>query len=150
MVVIAVIAILASVALPSFKDIIERNSLRQAVELLKSDMQFARTEAIKQSQNLTVSRNTGNNGAWCYGIDVGACDCGTAGDCSIKAVSGAQFGSINLTSAGANTGFSSRRGTANSSNTIFSSPNYTVKVYVSNGGRTLICSDTAGAGYPSC
>jgi type IV fimbrial biogenesis protein FimT len=148
-VVVAVIAILTAIAAPQFIDVLERNKLRQAAESLKSDTQFTRTESIKQSTNLTISKTTGNDGGWCYGISTAACDCTTVGSCSIKALQGTQFGNIDLTSA-SNTSFDFRRGTAFASNACLKSDNYTVKVYTNNGGRTLICSDTLGAGYPLC
>lgn len=76
MIVVAILGILSAIAIPSFQDTIERSRLKQAVEGLKSDMQFARTEAIKRSQNVHVSRSTGNAGNWCYGLNFGAnCTC---------------------------------------------------------------------------
>jgi prepilin-type N-terminal cleavage/methylation domain-containing protein len=93
MTVVAIIGILAAIAVPSYQDMIERNRLKQAVEALKSDMQFARTEAIKRSSDLRLTLVAAT---WCYGIDDGntACDCGTAGDCAIKTVDGSQFQGI--------------------------------------------------------
>lgn len=149
-VVLAIIAILSLVGLPTFKDMILRNTIKQAAESLKSDIQFARTEAIKQSQNIAVSRNTGNDGAWCYGISTAACDCSTAGSCTIRTVTGANFGGVDLDFVSALTTFSYRRGTANASNTCFSFSDYTLKVYTSSAGRTQICSDGASSAGPSC
>lgn len=150
-VIIAILAILAVVTLPSFIDILERNRLRQPVETLRSDLQFARTEAIKQSRAITVSKTTGAAGAWCYGISTASCDCTTAGSCSIKTVSGGQFGDVDLDSvSAADTTFDFRKGAANSGNTCFKTSNYTVKVYTNNVGRTLACTDTLGAGFSVC
>jgi len=52
MIVIAIIGILAAIAVPSFADMIERNRLKQAAEGLKSDLVWAKSEAIKQTCNI--------------------------------------------------------------------------------------------------
>jgi type IV fimbrial biogenesis protein FimT len=66
MVVVAIIGILAGLAVPSYQDLIERNRLKQAAEALKSDLQWMRTETIKQSCNLQASFSNGAN--WSYQI----------------------------------------------------------------------------------
>ena len=55
MITVAIIGIVASLAVPSFQDMIERNRLKEAVEGLKSDMMWMRTETIKRSCNLQVT-----------------------------------------------------------------------------------------------
>jgi type IV fimbrial biogenesis protein FimT len=151
MVVIAIIGILAAMAVPSFQDMIERNRLKQVAEGLKSDMQFARTEAIKRSKNLRVTL-TGTS-SWCYGIDDDntSCACGTAGNCAIKAVDGSQFQGISLDAN--NVTFSFRRGTANASGSTLSSANYQARVIVSGVGRVRVCNPEVATrlpGYPDC
>ena len=55
MITIAVIAILAAIAMPSFADFLERNRIKGAAESTKAEFQYARSEAIKQScENGTV------------------------------------------------------------------------------------------------
>jgi len=63
MTVVAIIGILAALAVPSYQDMIEHNYLQQVAEALKSDMQFACTEAIKKGQSVVVSHIAGNVGA---------------------------------------------------------------------------------------
>ena len=78
MITVAIIAILAALALPSFQSVLEGRRLVGAAENLFADLQYARSEAIKQNKTVTFQFSTGAN--WCYGIDddgVG-CDC-TAG-----------------------------------------------------------------------
>lgn len=65
LIVLAISGILLGFAVPSYRDMIERNRLRQAAESFKSDLQFARSEALKRSQNIVVSRQDGNAGNWC-------------------------------------------------------------------------------------
>ncbi|NOR70087.1 MAG: prepilin-type N-terminal cleavage/methylation domain-containing protein [Methylomarinum sp.] len=167
MIVIAIVGIIASMAVPSFQDTLERNRLKEAAESLKSDLMFIRTEAIKKSNNITVNRSTGNNGGWCYGFDnTGfACDCtetdaanittsSNAGYCSAKRTVG--FSNTNLISVfpvSGNSTFDFRRGTTGNHNTCFSTTSYKIKVTTSTAGRVLICSNTdsfAMAGFPDC
>ena len=150
-IVIAILGILAAIAVPSYERLIERNRLKEAVEGLKSDLQFARTEAIKRSSDLRVTLVAAT---WCYGIDDGntACACGTAGDCAIKAVDGSQFQGISL-DANNNVTFSFRRGTANATGSTLSSANYQARVVVSDVGRVRICTPSGATGlsaYPGC
>ena len=160
MVVIAIAGILASLAVPSYQKMLERNRLKEAAEALKSDMQLARTESIKRSKNVIVTRNAGNNGAWCYGFNdtTTACDCSqastTATDyCALKRISGSSYAPTNLISSSANTTFTFRRGTANASNACFSTTNYKLKVQVNNLGEVTLCVNndaTAMPGYQTC
>jgi len=156
MITVAIIGILASIAVPSFQDMIERNRLKEAVEGLKSDLMFARTEAIKQSQDITVSRSTGNAGAWCYGLNGGgSCDCNTANACSLKVVSGGSYSNqINMSAAVTNNStFSFRRGTIGANGVTFSTGNYSLRVLFNNVGRVRVCvpaGATSIGGYDAC
>ncbi len=156
MITVAIIGILASLAVPSFQDMIERNRLKEAVEGLKSDLMFARTEAIKRSQNVVISRSPGDAGEWCYGLNVAAnCDCNTANACVIKTVLGSQFSSIiNMNAAATNNStFDFRRGTIGANGVTFSTSHYAARVIFSDTGRIRICSpDSAKAmgGYDAC
>lgn len=158
MIGIAILGVMASLAAPSFQKMIERNRIKQAAESLLSDMQLARTQAIKRSQNIIVNRGTGNNGAWCYGFNSAACDCtetdtAAADYCSLKRITGASFSRTNLISQSANTTFSFRRGTANDSNVCLSTDSYKVKITVNVVGKVDICRDTTAesiAGYANC
>jgi type IV fimbrial biogenesis protein FimT len=151
MIVIAIVAIIAALAVPSYRDMAERNRLKEAAESLASDMRFARTEAIKKSKDLRLTLVAAT---WCYGIDDDntACDCGTPGDCAIKAVDGTQFQGISLDNNNSVT-FSFRRGTANAMGATLSSANYQARVMVANVGRVRICTPAGAAGlqgYPTC
>lgn len=151
MIVAAILGILSAVAVPSFQDMIETNRLKQAVESFQSDMQFARTEAIKQSVDIIVSRTTGNAGAWCYGLakknptSKTSCDCAEtntadADYCDVKIVSGANFSSTNMDSDSGNSTFDFRRGTIGNNGVTFSTDNYAARVVFSAVGRVRICS----------
>lgn len=154
--VIAIISILATLAVPSFQYMLERNRLKQVVESLKSDLQFARTQSIKHSENVIVSRKTGNAGSWCYGLakkspsSKTSCDCtetntADADYCDIKIVSGADFGSTNMNSASGNSTFDFRRGTIGNNGVTFSTNHYAARVIFSAIGRVRICSPSTVA-----
>ena len=63
LVVLAVIAILAAVAIPSFVDLTQRNRVSGEVNGFVGDLQFARSEAIKEGQTVTICASA--NGSTC-------------------------------------------------------------------------------------
>ena len=62
MVVVAIIAVLAALAGPSFTPLIERWRVRDAAETLTSSIYYARSEAIKHGGNIIIIKNP-NSGA---------------------------------------------------------------------------------------
>ncbi|GAB2489272.1 type IVa pilus pseudopilin TppE [Comamonas humi] len=63
MVVVAILAILAALAGPSFNGLIERWRVRQAVEGLQSALYYARSEAIKRGGSVSLRKEeSGTNG----------------------------------------------------------------------------------------
>jgi type IV fimbrial biogenesis protein FimT len=140
LIVIAIIGIIAGLAVPSYQKMIERNRLKQAVQSLADDMQFARTEAIKRNADVTLSLAAG----WSYTI--------TSAGNTLKTVQGSQFQGISLDAADSVT-FTFRRGTANAMGSTLSSANYGARVVVGNIGRVRICTPdgaTGLPGYPDC
>lgn len=63
MVTIAIVAILATVAVPSFRDIIVNNRMASQANALVSALTLARSEAVKQNQTATVCASS--NGTSC-------------------------------------------------------------------------------------
>lgn len=57
MVVVAILAILAALAGPSFSPLIERWRVRDAAETLTASIYFARSEAIKRGGNIIIIKN---------------------------------------------------------------------------------------------
>lgn len=158
MIVVAITGILAAVAVPSFQGMIERDRLKQVVEALKSDLQFARTEAIKRNQDIHFSRSPGNAGAWCYGLNVGAnCTCAPVNSCAVKTISGSNFSTaVNMDSAETNNStFDFKRGTIGANGVTFSTSRYAARVVFSDIGRVRACTPTISGktglpGYPAC
>lgn len=169
MIVIAIMGILVAIAVPSYQDTIERNRLKQAIEAIKSDLQWMRTETIKKSCNLHASFTNGV--AWSYDIYIPPAEAGTpcaiqqfyhgciaavtaAADdnCSLRAVDSTQFSGTTMgtvaffSSPTTEAEFGFRRGEAARSNNNasngkveLSSSNYTVKVVVASVGRVRVC-----------
>jgi len=58
MMVVALVAVLATIAIPSFKYVTTSNRIASEVNGLLGDMQFARSEAVKEGQSVTVCIST--------------------------------------------------------------------------------------------
>ena len=67
MVVVALVAILTALATPSFVGLIQRNRVSAEINSFAGDLQFARSEAIKQG--LPVSICASSNGVSCLGAN---------------------------------------------------------------------------------
>lgn len=82
MVVVAIAAVLASMAVPSFRTLLSKRAATAAADSLVSDMTLARSEALKRSAAATVCRSTDGlkcsaaGGSWHVGwlvfVDVNA------------------------------------------------------------------------------
>ena len=64
MIVVAIMAVLAALAGPSFTPLIERWRARDAAETLTSTLYLARSEAIKRSGGITIDATGGWNTGW--------------------------------------------------------------------------------------
>jgi len=58
MVVVAILAVLTALALPSFTDMVRRYRVRRAVEDLVATIYLARVEGIKRGGNVTLRKST--------------------------------------------------------------------------------------------
>ncbi|WKL17176.1 GspH/FimT family pseudopilin [Comamonas testosteroni] len=76
MVTVAILAILAGIAAPSFNPIIERWRVRQISEELQSTLYFARSEAVKRGGGVTILRNTSTDGCTISDTDTDVWNCG--------------------------------------------------------------------------
>ena len=94
MVVIAVVAILAAVAMPSYRELMDNYRVRKAAEDVVSLISNARSGAVKLHRQVNVSFASGTD--WCVGANsagvpssgqqagtAAACTCGTAGSCMV-------------------------------------------------------------------
>lgn len=73
---LAVLAIVLSVAVPTYASYLARQRLRNVAELLELDLRRARTLSVEEGRDIHVSFNSGPQ--WCWGTSrQPACDCAT-------------------------------------------------------------------------
>jgi type IV fimbrial biogenesis protein FimT len=95
-IVMVIVAILAAIAIPSFKYVTTSNRISSEINMLLGDMQFARSEAIKEGMPVTVcianATGTGCLGAgtltwqngWIVFLDSNASKSVTAGEAILR------------------------------------------------------------------
>lgn len=164
---IAILAILIAIGVPAMGVFIEKNRLKGAAEAVFNDLNYARSEAIKQNRELSLSITTDGT-SWCYGIDEEpGCECLPEAEtqCALKIVIGnlshdaASYPGIKLTTNFSGTPphvtFKPTRGTPNGAGRfeIKASNKGQLDVIVSPLGRIRICAPKNSvkiAGYPNC
>jgi len=146
LIVLAILAIIATLTAPSLGLIVEKNTIRSVAERIKSDLQWTRTEAIKRSQDLTVSFNQAGG---CYGISREpltnpiTADCICTG-CDLKIIDALRdhnnlaFSAFTFTGSPPSTKFTFMRGAAKAGSLCINSQNLQFKVIVSTLGRIRI------------
>ena len=145
MVTIAVLAILASIAIPSFIDLADSRRLVNATEAIYTDLQFVRSEAAKRTRQLTAKIEGG-----CLIV----ADQSASPGLTLSSTCMATFSGIALSVTGYPITFDRVRGVPNppfgGTITLTSAAGRIAKVIVSKFGRVRICSPTSAGGYPSC
>lgn len=133
MVVAAIVAIMAVLAVPSFSGMVQRQRVKNAADAVLSDLRWARSEAIKRGQDVTVTITTGTT-PWQYAIyESGSPNL-------IKLVSGSEFPGVALVSNTDNVIFNSVRGTVTGNGTVTVGYGQDVKyVKISLMGRIRVC-----------
>ena len=158
LIVLAILAIIATLTAPSLGLIVEKNAIRSVAERIKLDLQWTRTEAIKRSRNLTVYFNKDGG---CYGISTKiltnpiTADC-ICTDCDIKTISALKdHNNLEFSAVTPPTNFKFMRGTVPVGGHLrINSQNLQLKVIVSSLGRIRICDDSttpyAVSNYAPC
>ena len=72
MITIAIVAVLITLAAPSFSEFFAKNRLKRATEEVYGLIVKAKAETVTRNTNLTVSVD---GDAWCVGYADAACDC---------------------------------------------------------------------------
>ncbi len=162
MVAIAIFAILATMAVPSFNSFIDKYRVKRAADTLSAFLINTKSEAIKRNTTVrVVFQSAGAGATWCAGMTTAdTCDCTVASSCQIdsadRLVRGSDYKAILLTSPndGAMFSFTPLRGTVNNGNAqVQSAGGLQVRVVVAGTGRIRLCSPgDAGnrGGYPAC
>lgn len=153
MVTIAVLAILITVAIPGFESMIEKRRLIGATESIYSDLQFARSEAVKRSRDVVVTVvASGSTGCTGWNLRVTETSAPTV---NLANTCGDGFPNIALSANFSTKTFDGIRGTVGAGGTItITSPKgLETHVVLSRFGRVRSCSPTGVkhiGGYPSC
>ncbi|MFB1490916.1 MULTISPECIES: GspH/FimT family pseudopilin [unclassified Thiocapsa] len=170
MITLAVLAILASIGVPTMQEMLERNRLKSAAQTLMEDLQWMRGEAIRRNRTLSLVIDAN---AWCYGITAETtCDCrltdatstdacvlDTAGTPVLKRTGGHDFRGVQVVSIASSLKspprlmFEPRRATATSfgSVTIDSPAGAQLRVILSKLGRVRTCSPNGSLpGFETC
>lgn len=98
MIAIAILAVLVSLAVPSFSTYLQRQRLKTTAQILSVDLAEARFEAARRGQTLHLVYQAGAE--WCYAIaTTPGCDCHVAQACRLKGARAADARGVLLTEA---------------------------------------------------
>lgn len=162
LIVVGILAILATLAAPSFSSFIDKYRVKRAADSLSAFLINTKTEAIKQNTTVrAVFKSSGGGTTWCAGMTTAnTCDCTVLDSCTVNSmdrrVRGSDFKGIVLNSPadGAMFSFTPLRGAVNNGNAqVQSAAGLQVRVVVSGTGRIRLCSPSGGSyvgGYPAC
>ncbi len=158
---LAILAIIASVAVPGMQDIQHNMRLKGATEVLMSELRLAQSESFKRQVGVSLNFRVNSDGSWCYGYSIDtACDCTQANSCTLDGVEHVrrhdQFPGVQILPgvSGNRFSFQPRRGTVTAGNITLTGQNGTqLRVVVSGLGRIRHCTPTGPtrfSGYPTC
>lgn len=150
LVTLAIIGVLALIAVPSYRGMIEGQRLRGAAEALASDLRWARSEAIRRGVPVRVAFSTG--GSWTCSVVADANGNGSFDDdAALKLIPGDDFPAVSLDSASfagsAQTTFEPVRATAAEGSVLLSVASSSARVSLSAAGGVGIC---GLRGYDPC
>ncbi len=95
LVALALVAVLASLAVPSFGGMLARHRLKAAADHLAMDLAELRFEATRRGVALHLQATPGRD--WCYALATApGCDCRVAQSCQLKTVSSREHPGITL------------------------------------------------------
>lgn len=151
MVALAIVAVLASLAVPSFGAQLARIHLKSAAERVAADLAEARFEATQRGVPLHVNFKTGAQ--WCYAVTArDACPCGSAQACQLRVADGHDHKGVVLESA-RDLHFEPSDGTSTAPGgvTLRSARGEVLRVELTRLGRAKVCApESTTLGYPGC
>ena len=145
---LAIVAVLLTLALPSFGSILSRHRLKAAAEQLAADLAELRLQAAQRGVPLHLQIHAGAQ--WCYALATASdCDCRVSQACQLKTVRAQDHPGVTLLE-GRNLRFDS--GAAGASAALLQGGGGAqLRVGVAPLGRPRICAPGgAVAGYPAC
>jgi len=150
MVAIAVTAILASLAVPSFAALMQRQRLAAVAEGLAADLAEARWQAAQSGTTWHVQYAAGPQ--WCYAVSkVPGCDCSQGDACAVKTVRSRDWPGVTLAQA-LDARFDAAAVAPQGGQAVWrnASADDELQVRVSPLGRASVCSASGRRGYPGC
>jgi type IV fimbrial biogenesis protein FimT len=151
MVAVAIVAVLASLAVPGFGATLARLHLKSAAERVAADMAEARFEATRRGQAMHLHFEPGAQ--WCYAVATApACGCGSPQPCQLRQTLGRDHAGVVLEHA-QDLHFDPAAGTASIPAAVLlrSSHGETLQVEMTRLGRAKVCAPESEAlGYPRC
>ena len=151
MVAVAIVAVLASLAVPGFGATLARLHLKSAAERVAADMAEARFEATRRGQAIHLHFEPGT--AWCYAVATApGCGCGAPQACQLRQALGRDHAGVVMARA-EDLHFDPAAGTASipAAVQLHSSRGETLQVEMTRLGRARVCAPAHGVpGYPAC
>jgi type IV fimbrial biogenesis protein FimT len=151
MVTLAIVAVLASLALPSFGGMMARHRLKAAADHLSMDLAEARFEATRRGEALHLQLRPGAD--WCYAVTLApGCDCRVAQSCQLKTVRAGEHPGVRLVE-GRDLDFEPRprAGMGSVAALLQGQDGAQLRVGLSPLGRPNVCAPGAAvSGYPRC
>lgn len=149
MITVALLAVLATLAAPSFGSALARYRLKAAAEDLAHDLAEARIAATQRGAALHLNFQTGD--AWCYAVaTVGGCACAQAPACRLKTVAATDHPGVRLVEAHDAT-FLPGAGGVEGGAVLQGGDGSRLRVGLSRLGRPSVCAPGgAVSGYPAC
>lgn len=149
MVTLAIVALLMTLALPSFGSIMARQRLKAAAEQLSMDLAELRLLAAQRGQTLHVNLSAGSQ--WCYALAVASgCDCRVPQGCQLKTVHAKDHPGVTLLE-GQDLRIDPPPGSSEGSALLQSSDGARLRVGVSLLGRPKVCAPAAAVpGFGAC
>ncbi len=149
--VLAIMAIILSVAAPNYSQYHQRQQLLAAAETLTTELRNARELSVSSATPIYVNYRAGT--PWCWGVSRGQpCDCAGLSPlprCSISQSDASQFPDVTLDD-GQNQMFSPRLGqaTLTGSASLRTRKGQNLRVVLNPMGRVSICGPDAPGGKP--
>jgi type IV fimbrial biogenesis protein FimT len=154
LVVLAIVAILGALTLPSLLGFNQEHKTEDTAQSLYYALQYARSEAVLHNTTIYVNFQTGLS--WCYGINATSnCNCSVPNSCALQVVSAPSSLTTTLSATGLTNNsltFEPTHGAAGARSVLtFTSTGSTTAMSVEAPimGSVVLCSTTI-AGYSAC
>lgn len=149
---LAALAVLATIALPSFGSLLGRHRLVAAAEMLAADLSLARLQSAQSGHALHVVLQPGDD--WCWAVArTPGCDCRAQAvpACALKTVGAVELPGVRLQADGdAHFAPDARPQSRVEAVLATRDGDQTLQVRLSPLGRASICSPTSVRSYPHC